>query len=156
MALTEQRRVRQIILDFPTADGYTLRYREAVDLMSDGEFYQELRVSEPMPVVAVDEPIPSALSDVFGAKAADIIAGSHAAALAHEERLQEVVDQTARADAAEQLAEREKQRADTAEGDLKVAQEQLLSLQQRFESAESRLIAAQQALAEPATEPAPI
>ena len=146
MALTEERRVRQIILDFPTAAGYTLRYREAVDLMSNGEFYQELRVSEPMPVVDVSEPIPTALAELFGDVAADIVAGSHQAALEHEARLQEVADQRARADNAERLAAEQEQRADEAEQQVSELCEQLLNLQQRNEAAEGKLAAVVQAV----------
>lgn len=123
MALTEQTRVRQIILDFPTADGYTLRYREAVDLMRDGVFDQELRISEPMPVVEAAEPIPSALADLFGTVAADIIAGSHHAALEHEERLQELADAHARAGQAELQVQAMTERAERAEAKLKAVQE---------------------------------
>ncbi|UQY33612.1 hypothetical protein K8U54_18085 [Pseudomonas fulva] len=118
MALTEQTRVRQIILDFPTAIGYTLRYREAVDLMRDGVFDQELRVSEPMPVVGVGEPLPSALAELFGQEAGKIILGSHEAALEHEARLQLLADETRRADTAEQQIEEQARRADVAEAKL--------------------------------------
>lgn len=155
MALTEERRVRQIILDFPTAAGYTLRYREAVDLMSDGELYQELRVSEPMPVVEVGEPIPSALADLFGEVAADIIAGSHQVALEHEVRLQEVADQRTRAEDAERLAEEQTHRATEAERKLAEVEAQLLALQERTETAEAKLAAVVQAVApsEPSASP---
>lgn len=118
MALTEQTRVRQIILDFPTAEGYTLRYREAVDLMRDGVFDQELRVSEPMPVIGVGEPLPSALAELFGQEAGKIILGSHKAAIEHEDRLQELADETRRADAAEQQVLEQSRRADAAEAKL--------------------------------------
>lgn len=123
MALTEQTRVRQIILDFPTADGYMLRYREAVDLMRDGVFDQELRVSEPMPVIGVGEPLPSALAELFGQEAGKIILGSHETALEHEARLQEVTDMRMRAERAEQIAGEQAQRAEQAEARLKAVQE---------------------------------
>lgn len=153
MALTEQTRVRQIILDFPTAAGYTLRYREAIDLYRDGEFAQELRVSEPMPVVEVGEEIPEALAEIFGTEAADIIAGSHAAATEHEARLQEVADQRERAVKAEALAAEQATKLDELEQALATAEQQLIALQQRAEAAEARVAAAQQALT-PAENPA--
>lgn len=141
MALTEQTRVRQIILDFPTAEGYTLRYRQALDLYRDGNFDQELRVSEPMPVVEVGEAIPAALAEVFGAEAADIIAGAHLAATEHEARLQEVADQRTRADEAERLAAEQTARAEEAEAQLRDAQQQLIEVQQRADAAERKLAA---------------
>lgn len=127
MALTERSLPHQIIIDFPTAEGFNVRYRERVEILRDGEVINQ-SVSEPHPAVPAGEQIPEALAGIFGEIAGPIVQAAHEAAVEHEARLQEVADLRARAEAAEQLAASEKARAD---------------------SAEARLLAAQQALAEP-------
>jgi len=146
MALAKETRLRAILIDFPTLDGYTLRCKEALDLVEDGVILQELSVSEPYVLQQPGTEVPAALATVFGEIAAEVIAGSHQAAVEHEARLQEVADQRARADNAERLATEQAQRADEAEHLVSELREQLLNLQQRNEAAEGKLAAVVQAV----------
>jgi len=122
MALTERTRPHQILIDFPNADSYMIRYREVVEILR-GEDVINQSVSEPGIVVPASERIPEALAAVFGDVAADMILGSQQAADTHEARLQELADLRTRAEAAEQLAADNAKRAEHAETRLKAVQD---------------------------------
>lgn len=122
MALTERTRPHQILIDFPNAESYMIRYREVVEILRGQDVINQ-SVSEPGVVVPAGEEIPEALSAVFGDVAADMILGSQQAADAHEARLQELADLRTRAEAAEQLAADNARRAEQAEIRLKAVQD---------------------------------
>lgn len=122
MTLTERTRPHQIMVDFPTADSYMIRYREVIEILR-GEDVINQSVSEPSVLVPAGEDIQKALAAVFGEVAANIILGSQQAADAHEARLQEISDLRARAESAEQLAADNAKRAEQAETRLKAVQD---------------------------------